>query len=311
MSSAAHAAHPSIAQTVALRPRWQAAADSALLPLASGQSRTDISSLMAELLDDCGVAPTPQLEDLCVTLRAGGYQVAEIICEYGGVQKALTLLLDETSTIARRMAAEALWLMIYDHESSRQLIDADGHTSVLQLVRREGSEDGALACSSLRVLGETLYSEGQSAELWKRGDLEVVIEALDWALRSEAPTRNTFVATVCNIAALWIWRARGPAVNAIMPLVVLIPRLLEMMAANPDDADVLKEGCRVMHALAQRCRCWPENIRQPAMVALAEITRQYQFCPRPDIGGYGVHALQAVGKLEPEPLGSGNLSTMD
>merc|ERR1719343_1931550 len=118
-----------------------------------------------------------------------------------------------------------------------RLIEACGHGKVLKLCRDEGPNNAALACSSLRVIGETLYSEMRKAEIWSTAELEVVVEAPDWALKADTAQRATLVANVCNIAALWVHRARGPGVVAVAPLVALIPRLLALMAECPEEGE--------------------------------------------------------------------------
>lgn len=233
-----------------------------------------------------------------------------MICEQGGVEATLAVLVsgDRGNPLDRQVAAEALWLMIYDYESSVRLIKAGGHDQVIKLLRDEGSTDGKLAALSLRVLGETLYSEARSADIWGTADLDVIVQALDWALHSTSPSRSAFVVIACNVAALWVWRVRGPAVDAVAPLLGVVPRLLQVMAEDgPEDAELLQQACRLLHGLACKSKDWPDNVREPTLAALQQISSSYSFCPRPEINGFSVHALQAVEQVPPQS----SLSAMD
>lgn len=253
---------------LAPRAPWNPDDNAAIVPVLQGKARDNISELMMEVKHHCD---SGLLQDLCVTLR-GGYEVAEAVCDHGGVEIALSLVCGTApasiSAVTRHLAAEALWLMIYDHESSQRLIQAGGHGKMLRLLRDSGPKDSTLAAGGLRVLGETLYSEARTADLWRSADLEVVIEALDWALRADPARRGELLAIVCDVASLWVWRAQGAAVEAMMPLVGLIPRLLQEMAARPDEAAVLQQGCRLLHGLAGRCNYWPDNVKQATLAAL-------------------------------------------
>jgi len=261
-----------------------------------------------------------------MTLRGGGYESAELVCDGGGVEAALAVLARGTGPEAarqaqqvdgmRQLAAEALWLMIYDHDSSQRLIQAGGHGAVIRLLREEGPQDAALTGGALRVLGETLYSEARSAEIWGSADLACIVEALDWALRAEpASQRGPLLATVCNIAALWVWRARGAAVDVALPLLGLIPRLLEELANHQDSSDVLQHATRFLLNLAKRSTYWPENVREPTLAALKELCSVSLLNPRPDCPDfmfYLMNALKVVAQLDIEPKpGLCILSAMD
>lgn len=287
---------------------------------AGGRQRcAELPALLADLAAG-GLAP---LEDLCVTLRDGGYQVAEGICDGGAIELALERLTTPAAACqdavavserARPLAAEALWLMLYDHESCTRFMQAGGHRRIVKLLREEApSCNSALSSGALRVIGETLYSEPRSAEIWGTAELDFIIEAMDWALRFEpASERGPLLAIVCNLAALWVWRAKETAVETILPLVGLVPRLLEELSVRNEEPDVLAQGCRLLHGLAGRCRFWPENVREPTIAAMQEMSSNYRFTPLPGVQGYSIQALKAVQELPAAPpTASGALSSMD
>lgn len=263
------------------------------------------------------------MEDLCATLRDGSHDVAEVVCSHGAVETTLALL-EKPSKDGNfntfRLATEALWLMIYDFDSCQQLINARGHHKVFRLAREHGCQDSAVACGVFRLLGETLYSEAGNAEVWRTADLTFVVSSLDWALRlcsehgltdAEASLRGVLLGAVCNVAALWAWRAQGAAAEAIKALVASVPKLLEVMAARPEDVHLMQHGCRLLHALARRGTYWPDNLREPTEAALAQIATMYRSVAGSDVKTYSGLALKAMKALPPAPSCNIILSAMD
>mmetsp|Transcript_64063 Transcript_64063/g.134686 ORF Transcript_64063/g.134686 Transcript_64063/m.134686 type:complete len:341 (+) Transcript_64063:70-1092(+) len=286
---------------------WSADSDRSLLDLGShGQVRDDVACLFS----GPGITDLSHIQDLCATLRSGHYEVAERCCEVGGVESTLALMTDPLQEASLRAhAAEALWLLVRDHESCIRVIQAGGHDSVIKLVKSEGqSGTGTIVGGALRVLGETLYSEPRSSGLWTSDRPSILIEALDWVLRIDShDQRGPLLLTVCSLSALWVCRANGAAIRSVLPLLGLLPRLVRRLKEHQEEPDIIFEGSRLMHALSWRCRSWPEDIRAPVLAALDGLSKPQDESleeQASQIHDVNQKALEAVRNMQPAAPGS-------
>merc|ERR1712216_375365 len=221
-------------------------------------------------------------EDLCRVLRSGGHTAAELFCEHGAVEATAAILGQNTNSTAQLRALESLWFLIDDYESCQSLIRCGGQGQILKLALQQGSQDANFAYIAFRVLTSTLYGENRNAGLWSSSDIDFVVEALGWALRADssvAHIADPACALLCDIAALWVQRAVGKGLDAAKALVGVIPLLLEKMASRSDDFMLLQHGCRLLHALAKRSDHWPEDLRQPAVAAMAQLAEVLRMSP--------------------------------
>lgn len=244
--------------------------------------------------------------------------MAESACEHGAIQAVVSQLLGSGSNAAPRIATEALWYLIDDHESCQSFIMADGHSRLFLLAREGASQDVAITSNTFRLLAETLYGEGRGAGVWGTADLDFIVEALDWALRSDVCEKElaeemgggTVLGTICDVAALWVTRSSGSGTESVKAMVGIIPLLLEKMAQRSDDPNLLKHGCRLLNALARSCSTWPEDMRQPALAALGQLATILQVVPQPELAAFSALAFKAVNAMEQVPAPS-LLESMD
>jgi len=285
----------------------------------------DLRALVLAL--DCGAEVTRAVaaERLCAELRQGGHGASEVACRHGAVEAAVALLDAGLQSVAgtaadgslvARHATEALWLLIDDCNSCQSLIQCGGHNSVFRLARTHGPEDAGTACNAFRLLAQTLYGETRNAQVWCTADIDFVVDALGWALAREhdSPDAQGVLGFACDVAALWVLRAMGPGLEATKALVGLIPPLLETMSRRREDPVFLQHGCRLLGALARRCGQWPEDMRQPALAALGELSALLYCSPDPQIRAHGGSAFKAVAALPAPPPALPNgrgLNTMD
>lgn len=262
---------------------------------------------------------------LAVALRQGRHDAAEVACQQGAVEAAISLLsrqrgqqLDDCLLIHK--TTEVLWLLVDDFESCQRLQVTGGHSALLALAREHGAKDVTVLVSIFRLLAETLYSEGRAAALWQSVDPNFIAEALEWALREDAAVSLASrdedgrgvspLGFICDVAALWLQRA-GPSCNeAAKTLVSVIPQLLARMYADSGDVLLLQHGCRLLWALSRRCETWPEDVRQPALAALMQLSIPLRFTENAEARAYNTMALQTVAAqpLQPE---SSSLNQMD
>jgi len=282
----------------------------------------DLTVLVAALRGGAGpMSPATAVESLCVALKHGDRDFAELACKHGAVEAAISLLgithLSRAEDVdIERGATEALWYLCDDYYSCQLLIRNHGHCTLLKLARERGPVDARVAINIFRVLTSTLYCEARDSEVWHTTHADFFVEALGWALQADRTGVKDGAAVaglVCDVAALWVQRA-GSIVgsDALRALVGIIPLLLESMAANADDLYLQQHGCRLLWALARGCRSWPEHSRQPALAALMQMAAPLQFSLIPEVGAFSIMALNAVAGLPiPSSGGSGGLSCMD
>ncbi|CAE8622049.1 unnamed protein product, partial [Polarella glacialis] len=130
------------------------------------------------------------IQELCLALRHGGHDAAEVACSAGAVEASVSLLKSSSSSSSALLpeTMEVLWLLIDDYDSCQRLIRSGGHNSLLRLVREHGPKDALVSTAAFRLMAETLYSEANGSELWMESfDPQLLIEALEWAVNYEPP----------------------------------------------------------------------------------------------------------------------------
>jgi len=286
---------------LALRPTWRPEV-STFKAQSAALIESDVVPDFAKLVSNINRdATTAGVEDLCLALRIGGVSTREAAHESGAVESAGALLARDDDVPVKAM--EALWLLIDDHDSWQNFSRCGGQQQVLKLAREKGSQDASFACSSLRLLAETLYFEDRDSMLWNSADLDFLIDALGWALTadaSEAHAADLACALLCDIAALWVRRSSRVGIEVAKALVGIIPLLLQKMASRADDMVFLLHGCRLLHALANCSSHWPEDLRRPTLAALLQLSSVLQGSEM-QVAHQGRLALDAVASVSETP----------
>lgn len=294
---------------LALRPAWRpdvGAFNAGFTGVLEADGDPDFPKLVARINQDASLAG---VEELCAALRIGGVGIRESAHESGAIQSAGALLARNDDVPVKAM--EALWLLIDDHESWKTFASCGGQQHVLRLARERGSQDASFACSSLRLLAETLYFEDRDSPLWNSMDLDFIIDALGWSLTadaSEAHAADLACCLLCDIAALWVRRASRVGIEAAKALVGIIPLVLQKLASRADDCMLLLHGCRLLHALANCSSHWPEDLRRPTLAALLQLSSVLQGSDM-QVAQQGRLALEAVASVSESP--AVELMTMD
>lgn len=264
--------------------------------------------------------------NLCAALRTGGHDLAEVACDLGAVEAATQVVFESSTSNGApyhsavvQGATEALWFLCDDSDSCGRLVERSGNTALLRLLHERGPEDGTVAASTLRLLTSTLYAEGRKSRFWQEAHADVFVEALGWALALDAAVpadcNESIVGLACDVAALWVLRAGSTAgADSAKALMAVVPQLLRRMEAGQDNAYLQQHACRFLWALSKICCSWPENIQQPALVALTQMAFPLQLSFNPDVRAYSGLAVEALAMLASQngaEVAATGLSSMD
>jgi len=214
-----------------------------------------------------------------------------------------------------------LWWLADDYDHCQELIQLGGHGALIKVAREKAPNDATVANSVFKVLSNSLYNEARNASLWRAEDISFLIEALAWVLSESSSVSadgqwsdvaRTASGAICDVAALWLQRADCSDVETVRHILLVVPRLLERMGESRDDAVLMQHGCRLLAAVARRCKSWPSDMRESTMIALSQILMQYQLTGNQEIKTFCMHAIMALQKeISQSEQPAANLDDMD